>query len=111
VGALPETLRAAVWFLCSEALANVARHARASRAAIIVAHSDGALEVEVSDDGRGGATLTRGLRGLADRVDALGGTFVVNSPAGGPTVIRVRLPTVGSRGAGSGAGLPADPSA
>jgi signal transduction histidine kinase len=111
VDALPETLRAAVWFLCSEALANVARHARASQAAIVVAHADGALEVEIRDDGRGGATLTRGLRGLADRVDALAGTFVVSSPAGGPTVIRVRLPTVGSRGAGSGEGLPGDPSA
>ena len=48
----------------------------------------------ISDDGRGAAALTRGLRGLADRVDALGGTIVVSSPAGGPTAIRVRRPMV-----------------
>jgi hypothetical protein len=59
----------------------------------------------VGDDGRSGATLTRGLRGLADRVDALSGTIVVSSPAGGPTAIRVRLPMVrvGSGNASSGA--------
>jgi signal transduction histidine kinase len=92
VDTLPEALRAAVWFLCSEALANVARHAQASRAAVVVTRTGGVLELEISDDGRGGATLARGLRGLADRVDALGGTLVVSSPAGGPTVLGVRLP-------------------
>ena len=95
---LPETHRAAAWFMCSEALANVARHARASRATVTVERADDVLELVFSDDGCGGATLTRGLRGLADRVDALGGTFVVRSPAGGPTVIRVRLPTAISPG-------------
>jgi signal transduction histidine kinase len=90
--ALPEAQRAAVWFMCSEALANVARHAEATRAAVTVRRAGDWLELEISDDGRGGATLTRGLRGLADRADALGGTLALSSPAGGPTVIRVRLP-------------------
>jgi signal transduction histidine kinase len=70
--------------MCSEALANVAQHAQASRAAVMVEHAGDALELMVSDDGRGGAALSGGLRGLADRVDALGGTIVVSSPAGGP---------------------------
>ena len=110
--ALPETHRAAVWFMCSEALANIARHAEASRAAIVVAHADDVLELEIGDDGRGGATLTRGLRGLADRVDALGGVLALNSPPGGPTVLRVRLPIKppsSALGATLGAGRPAAP--
>ena len=65
---LPETIAAAIWFVCSEALANVARHAQASGAAVIVRVADRDIDLEVRDDGRGGATLTRGLRGLADRV-------------------------------------------
>jgi signal transduction histidine kinase len=91
--------------MCSEALANVARHAQASRAAVMVEHAGDALELMVSDDGRGGAALTRGLRGLADRVDALGGTIVVSRPVGGPTAIRARRPMVrvGSGSASHGA--------
>jgi signal transduction histidine kinase len=89
---LPETHRAAVWFMCSEALANVARHSRATRAAVIVRQAGHTLELEIFDDGKGGATPTRGLRGLHDRVDALEGTLEVRSPLGGPTTIRVELP-------------------
>jgi signal transduction histidine kinase len=111
LGTLPETHRAAIWFMCSEALANVVRHAHASRAAVIVQLGDEAVVLEIRDDGRGGATLRRGLRGLADRVDALGGTFVLSSPAGGPTAIRIRLPISTVPGAGSGAGRLANSSA
>jgi hypothetical protein len=50
------------------------------------------LTLEISDDGRGGATLARRLRGIADRVDALGGALTVDSPPGGPTRLRAELP-------------------
>src|SRR5262249_42428903 len=65
----------AAYFVCSEALANAGKHAAASRAYIDVAEREGALIVSVRDDGRGGATLSggSGLRGLSDRVQALGG--------------------------------------
>jgi signal transduction histidine kinase len=89
---LPESHRAAIWFVCSEALANAARHAHASHAAVSLRVGGKHVAVEVRDDGCGGATLTRGLLGLADRIDALGGGFDLNSPAGGPTVVFVRLP-------------------
>jgi signal transduction histidine kinase len=88
--ALSDELRATAWFLCAEALANVARHSHAQHAAIAIRIGE-ALVVEVRDDGRGGAVATRGLRGLADRVEAGGGTLTIDSPAGGPTVIRAHL--------------------
>jgi signal transduction histidine kinase len=90
--ALPEAQRAAAWFVCSEALTNVARHAEASAARVRIVVDERALEVQVEDDGRGGATLERGLRGLADRIEALGGRLKLVSPAGGPTVLRATLP-------------------
>jgi signal transduction histidine kinase len=89
---IPERLREAAWFVCAEALANVARHAGASRACVGAVVGEGTVEVEVRDDGRGGATVERGLRGLKDRVEALGGTLAVDSPQGGPTVVRAELP-------------------
>jgi signal transduction histidine kinase len=89
---LPEELQAAIWFVCSEALANVARHAVASSARVEVGVRESAVSVAVSDDGRGGAKLERGLRGLEDRVEALGGSFRVESPRGGPTHVRATLP-------------------
>ena len=88
---LPESDRAAVWFMCSESLTNVARHARATSVDIRLRVGGGRLELEIADDGRGGATLQRGLRGLADRIEALGGTFALSSPRGGPTVVRAVL--------------------
>jgi hypothetical protein len=88
---LPQSHRAAVWFVCSEALTNVARHADATRVDVRLRVADSRLELEIADDGSGGATLERGLRGLADRIDALGGTFTVSSPQGGPTVLRTVL--------------------
>jgi signal transduction histidine kinase len=89
---LPESHRAAAWFLCSEALVNVARHAGASSAQIVARRSLRELEIQVSDNGRGGASFDRGLQGLADRIDALGGRLVLTSPPGGPTVLHAELP-------------------
>jgi signal transduction histidine kinase len=78
----------------SEALANVARYARADSATVRVRHLDGAVDVEVVDDGVGGAdpALGTGLRGLADRVEALGGTFRVSAAPGGGTVVGATIP-------------------
>jgi signal transduction histidine kinase len=81
-----------VWFICAEALANVARHAGARTARVTLdAGPDRAL-LTVADDGRGAAAPARGLRGIADRAEALGGTFALDSPPGGPTRLRVELP-------------------
>jgi signal transduction histidine kinase len=81
---LPEEVEAAVYFLCSEALANVAKYASASSVAVSVAVSDGVVRVEIADDGVGGADPARGsgLRGLADRLEALGGTLTIESLPG-----------------------------
>ncbi|MGO9899000.1 MAG: sensor histidine kinase [Solirubrobacteraceae bacterium] len=87
-----EHVREAAWFVCSEALANVARHAHAGHVTVRAVAGDRTLQLEISDDGRGGATITRGLRGLADRVEALGGTLTLDSPPGGPTAVRADLP-------------------
>ena len=96
LGALPESHRAAVWFICSEALTNVSRHAGATTAAIHLHVVNGRLELEIVDDGVGGAMTERGLRGLADRVEALGGTFELSSPQGGPTSVRSSLSADGA---------------
>jgi signal transduction histidine kinase len=92
IGDLPPAQRAATWFVCAEALTNAARHANASRATVAVGVHADTLRLEIRDDGTGGATLTRGLRGLADRIEALGGTVTVTSPPGGPTSICAYLP-------------------
>jgi signal transduction histidine kinase len=85
---------AAVFFLCSEALANVAKYADASSVSIDVAEAGSRLVVCVADDGRGGADPVRGsgLRGLADRVEALGGTLSVTSTLGAGTRLEAELP-------------------
>lgn len=90
----PSAVEAAAYFTCSEALANVAKHARASHASIRVAAEDGLLMVEVLDDGIGGAepSVGSGLHGLADRMEALGGQLVVESLRGAGTRIVARLP-------------------
>ena len=92
---LPVAVEAAAYFLCSEALANVAKHARASQATIRVTAESELLTVEVSDDGVGGAdpAAGSGLRGLADRVEALGGQLLVESPRGRGTRLVARLRT------------------
>jgi PAS domain S-box-containing protein len=91
---LPEPVEAAAYYLVAEALTNSAKHARASRVEVQVGRENGAALVEVADDGVGGADQSRGsgLRGLRDRVEALGGTLEVDSRAGRGTVLRARLP-------------------
>ena len=76
-GELPEDIALAAYFIVSESLTNASKYADASAIQIRVAPEDGALVVEVDDDGRGGADTSAGtgLRGLADRIDALGGSF------------------------------------
>jgi len=101
VGTPPERLPAAVesaaYFVVAEALTNVARYAEAEAASVGLGREDGALAVEVADDGVGGAdpTAGTGLRGLADRVAALGGELRVESPPGGGTKVRARIPLDG----------------
>ena len=92
---LPDDIQAAIWFFCSEALTNVARHSGATAAEMDISVAAGNGVIEVRDDGRGGATLERGLRGVSDRAEALGGVLTVDSPAGGPTTIRLALPAAG----------------
>jgi signal transduction histidine kinase len=85
---------AIAYFVVAEALTNVAKHARATRAAVVVRRLDGLLRVVITDDGVGGAdpALGTGLRGLADRVSGVDGRLHVESPSGGPTVLTVELP-------------------
>jgi signal transduction histidine kinase len=90
----PEAVEIAAYFLVSEALTNVARHACATQAKLTVRRIDDTLIVEVTDDGRGGADSASGsgLRGLQDRISALGGSLMVKSPPGRGTVIRAEIP-------------------
>jgi PAS domain S-box-containing protein len=91
---LPEAVEAAAYYLVAEALTNVAKYASASIVTVRVAANDDRLLVEIADDGVGGADPSSGsgLRGLADRVEALGGSLDVVSPAGGGTTLRAQLP-------------------
>jgi signal transduction histidine kinase len=88
------TVEAIAYFCVSEALTNVAKHARAHTARVDVRRQDGDLVVRVGDDGQGGAHLTggTGLIGLRQRVAAVDGTLTIDSPPGGPTLITVTLP-------------------
>ncbi|MER5421806.1 sensor histidine kinase [Streptosporangium roseum] len=88
------TIEAIAFFVVSEALTNVSKHARASGAEVTVRRADGRLHLVITDDGRGGARLGggTGLRGLAQRAGSVDGTLDVDSPPGGPTTIRVELP-------------------
>ncbi|MER7131532.1 sensor histidine kinase [Streptosporangium saharense] len=88
------TIEAVAFFVVSEALTNIAKHARASRAEVRVLRRDRLLHVSVHDDGRGGARQDggTGLRGLAQRVGSVDGRLNVHSPDGGPTTITVELP-------------------
>jgi signal transduction histidine kinase len=87
-------VEAAAYYLVAEALTNVGKYAGATQARVAVALSRGDLVVEVADDGAGGADPTSGsgLRGLSDRVTALGGRLFVSSPVGAGTTLRAELP-------------------
>lgn len=91
---LPHPVEAASYFVVAEALTNVARYARATHATVNVTRANGQVLVEVSDDGVGGADPASGsgLRGLLDRVSALGGTLEVESPPGSGTTVRATIP-------------------
>jgi signal transduction histidine kinase len=93
-GRLPEQVEAGAYYVAAEALANIAKHAEASSARIEITRSHGRLLMRVRDDGIGGADPQRGsgLRGLADRVQALGGTLAVESPPSGGTDVRAEIP-------------------
>jgi signal transduction histidine kinase len=89
----PASVEATAYFIASEALANVAKHAGANSAEVALELADGRLRVEIADDGRGGADPHgTGLQGLADRAAALDGSFTVVSPVGGGTRIITELP-------------------
>ncbi|HET9545129.1 MAG TPA: sensor histidine kinase [Gaiellaceae bacterium] len=91
---LPAAVEATAYFVVCEALANVVKHARASRASVSANRLDGLLRVEVADDGVGGARAEpgSGLSGLADRVEALGGRLLVVSDEGAGTRVVGEIP-------------------
>jgi signal transduction histidine kinase len=91
---LPEQLELAAYFVACEALANVAKYAHASAASVSLSRTEHGVAIEIADDGLGGADATAGtgLRGLSDRVEALGGHLLVTSPAGAGTVVTADLP-------------------
>ncbi|MDA0159859.1 GAF domain-containing protein [Solirubrobacter ginsenosidimutans] len=89
----PAEIEASAYFIVVEALTNVSKHARASRAEVRVAAEGGVLRIEVRDDGIGGADASgHGLVGLEDRVTTLGGRFELKSPRGGGTALIATLP-------------------
>ena len=106
---LAEPIEAAAYYLIAEALTNVAKHAQATRAQVRVVQRSGAVVVEVSDDGVGGANADAGsgLCGLIDRVEALGGRLDVESPAGVGTTLRAEIPVGHSTREGNVNGGPA----
>jgi signal transduction histidine kinase len=91
---LPDPIESAAYFVASEALTNAAKHSHGSEVRVRASYESGSLTVEVADDGIGGATTAggSGLRGLGDRVEALGGRFTVSSPPGRGTILRAEIP-------------------
>jgi signal transduction histidine kinase len=96
-GRLPAVVETAVYFACSEALANVAKHARATYVDVQVRLDGDLVAVLIADDGTGGADPSSGsgLKGIADRVEALGGRLRVQSPAGRGTRLLAKIPVNG----------------
>jgi len=92
----PAAVEGAAYFVISEALANVTKYAKATKAMVRVKGLDGHLSIEIDDDGIGGADPRSGsgLRGLADRLAALDGTITIISPVGGGTRISAQIPTI-----------------
>ena len=92
--ALPAPVESAAYFTVAECLANIAKHAEATRAWVELAHPAGLLTVVVGDDGRGGADPASGtgMRGVARRLAAFDGTMTVSSPKGGPTLVTLEVP-------------------
>ena len=91
----PPTVEATAYYVVAEALTNTVKHAAASQATVHLCGRGTRLEIEVADDGAGGAAPEGpGLQGLADRVEALGGRLDIDSPPGAGTTIRAGLPLV-----------------
>jgi signal transduction histidine kinase len=93
-GRYPAAIEATAWFVACEALANVAKYAHATHVDVGVERRDGHLVMTITDDGIGGArpSAGSGLTGLGDRVAALEGQLVIESPEGGGTTVRAELP-------------------
>ena len=93
---LPEPIEVGIYYVVSEALANVAKHANADAVQVTIDADDEAVRVDIQDDGEGGADPAdgSGLVGLSDRVYALGGTLTISSPVGKGTSISVAFPVV-----------------
>jgi PAS domain S-box-containing protein len=91
---LPAHIEATIYYIVSEALTNVARHAEATEARVTIRRDDTMVRCEVSDDGRGGADIARGtgILGLRDRAEAAGGTLTLTSPPGRGTIVAAALP-------------------
>jgi signal transduction histidine kinase len=99
VGRLPGTVEATAYFVIAEALTNIAKHARARRAAVAANVEDHSLRLEILDDGVGGADADgSGLLGLRDRLAVLGGVLRLASPAGGGTLVTATIPLAGELG-------------
>jgi signal transduction histidine kinase len=92
---LPAVIETAIYFVCSEALTNVGKYARASRVDVVVRTDGDLVTLLIADDGTGGAdpSTGSGLEGVADRIEALGGRLVVESPAGRGTRLLAEIPT------------------
>jgi signal transduction histidine kinase len=93
---VPSSVEAAAYFIAAEAVANATKHSQGTHISISAQVEEDVLRVFVADDGIGGADDKRGtgIQGIRDRAEAAGGRLLLSSPAGGPTVIEVRLPAV-----------------
>jgi signal transduction histidine kinase len=91
---LPDRVESAAYFVASEALTNAAKHSHGSEIRVTATDEAQRVMIEVADDGIGGATTSggSGLRGLADRVEALGGSLMISSPPGRGTTLRAEIP-------------------
>ena len=91
---LPEPVEAAIYYVVAESLTNAAKHSGASEACVTLSSTADKVSVEIRDNGSGGVDLSKGtgVRGLTDRVEALGGTLRLDSESGLGTVVRADLP-------------------
>ena len=90
---LPPSTEHAAYFVVAEALTNAVKHSNASKLTVRLVRNKGELRIDVRDDGVGGAAPTgSGLRGIADRIDVLGGTLSIESPPGGGTHLVAVMP-------------------
>ena len=96
VGRLPDALEGALLFFCSEAVTNVAKHARASRCCVTITTEANLVIALVEDNGIGGADPSgSGLRGLTDRIETMGGRLIATSPPEGGTLLQASIPHSG----------------